>query len=278
MADSDLKKAVMEANIAYHTATADAYKTEQPHYLLENRALVSSRLEYLAKKAGNEALADFGCGAGFVLDLALPFFERLYGIDITPAMLSQIDLSSGKITLYESSTESVPLHDKTVNVVTANSYLHHLFEVGPTIREAYRVLKPGGVFYSEEDPNADYWDALHAFDTSSIADCSNILKREFSAVRDVHAMIEEDKGIDREMVRMAEYQKMVIGGMQVQELKKMLEESGFSKVEIEYYWYMGQGMVMHQTDLRSPDIESYLQMILPLSKHLFKYLRIVAWK
>ncbi len=278
MTDPDLKKSVMDANIAFHTATAATYETEQPHYLPENRALVSSRIADLAQKAGNETLVDLGCGAGFVLDLAVPFFQRLYGVDITPAMLSRVDLSSGKIVLHQASTESVPLNDQTANVITANSYLHHLYEIRPTISEAYRLLKPGGVFYSEEDPNVDYWDALKGLEPSAKEAYSGIVKRELTAVLDTHTMIEQDKGIDPKIVQMAEYQKMMVGGMREKELNTMLHEVGFSKVNIEYYWYMGQGIVMHQTDLHAPDIEAYLQMVLPFSKHLFKYLRIMAWK
>ena len=67
--------------------------------------------------------------------------------------MSRVDLSSGKVKLLEANTESVPLRDGTANVITANSFLHHLYDIQQTIAEAYRLLKPGGVFYSEEDPN-----------------------------------------------------------------------------------------------------------------------------
>ena len=270
------KQSVMEANITFHTASASTYEIEQPHYLPENKEQVSQRLFKLAETAGNEVLVDFGCGAGFVLHLALPLFQNLYGIDITPAMLAMVDLSSGRIQLHEASTESVPLQDQIANVVTANSYLHHLYEIEPTIREAYRLLKPGGVFYSEEDPNADYWDALKKLEGSS--PFSDIVKRELGAVRDTHTMIEAEKGIDQEVVRKAEYQKMVLGGMRETDLRSMLQGAGFSKIDIQYYWYMGQGIVMHQMNLNASDIDRYLQAVLPFSKHLYKYLRILAWK
>ncbi|MCD6578927.1 class I SAM-dependent methyltransferase [bacterium] len=280
MKELETKDKVLRANIDLHSVLANTYDTEQPHYRPENRALVSAKLAELADSAGNDLLIDFGCGTGFVIQLAVPHFNFISGVDITPAMLSMIDKSSGKVKLYQANTEAVPLEAKTANVITANSYLHHLYDIRPTIAEAYRLLKDGGVFYSEEDPNFYFWEAIK--DPNVIEEAKNsdsvTLKREISAILEVHKKIGEKKGMDPNIVKMAEYQKIMVGGMRAEELYKIFYQTGFSKVNIEYYWFLGQAKIMHQSADLSHKIQSYLHSILPLSKHLFKYFKIEAWK
>ena len=91
-------------------------------------------------------------------------------------------------------------------------------------------------------------------------------------------MIEAAKGISARVVQMAEYQKMIRGGMCAEEMEKIFYQTGFSKARIEYYWFLGQGKVMSQSPDMSQKIESYLRSILPLSRQLFKYFKIEAWK
>ena len=104
------------------------------------------------------------------------------------------------------------------------------------------------------------------------------MKREISAILEVHKKIGEKKGMDPNIVKMAEYQKIMVGGMRAEELYKIFYQTGFSKVNIEYYWFLGQAKIMHQSADLSHKIQSYLHSILPLSKHLFKYFKIEAWK
>ena len=210
----------------------------------------------------------------------MPSFDSIIGVDVTPAMISKVDLSSGKVKLQQANTESVPLDDNIANVITANSFLHHLYDIRPTVAEAYRLLRERGVFYSEEDPNVLFWESVKDL---SVADevkkaYSDIVSRELSVILETHSEIEGAKGVDAKVVQMAEYQKMMRGGMNAGEVKAIFYEAGFSKVNIEYYWFLGQAKLMHQSIDLSHNVESYLRSILPLSAHLFKYFKIEAWK
>lgn len=280
MEDLSNRDDVLKANIDFHTALADTYSTEQPHFRPENKVLVSKQLARLADLAGSQLLIDFGCGTGFIIDLAVPYFHSIIGVDVTPAMISQVDLSRGKVKLLQANTESIPLDDNIANVTTANGFLHHLYDIRATVAEAYRLLKEGGVFYSEEDPNNYFWEAIKRLD---IADevknsHSDILNRELAAVVQTHGKIEAAKGIDAKVVQMAEYQKMIRGGMRAEEVETIFSQTGFSRVSVEYYWFLGQGKVIRESSDLSQKIESYLRSILPLSRHLFKYFKVEAWK
>jgi len=276
-----MKEAVVRANIALHTALSETYDRDQPHYRPENRASVSRRLARLAGAAGSDRLVDFGCGSGFVIGLARPYFREIVGVDVTPAMLRRVDRSAGGVAVLQASTEAVPLRAETANVVAANSFLHHLFDVQPSIQEAYRLLKPGGVFYSEEDPNRDFWEAMKALaqeDAPAGPAPSEAVRREVTAVMDTARAIESQQGVEAHLVELAEYQKMKLGGMRARDLERVFRQAGFSRIDIEHYWYLGQASVLHRSEQASAEIETHLRLMLPLSRHLFKYLRIEAWK
>jgi ubiquinone/menaquinone biosynthesis C-methylase UbiE len=281
MGEESAKDVVLKANITMHTALANTYDAEQPHYRSENKAAVSAVLDRLARAAGNQILVDFGCGTGFIISLAESYFQSIYGVDVTPAMMSMVDLTSGKVKLLQANTESVPLEAGAANVVTANSFLHHLYDIQPTIREAYRLLKPGGVFYSEEDPNLFFWESLKQLAASRETNAgrySYVVERELAAVTETQTVIEAAKGVDANVVQLAEYQKMVRGGMQAEALKNTFRDTGFSEVKIEYYWFLGQASLMQRSPSAAREADAYLKLVLPLSRHLYKYFRIEAWK
>ena len=77
----------IEANIDYHTKLVKIYEKSQPHFRPENQKKIKKLLKLFAQKTGGKELLDLGCGTGFILELAHPYFKKLVGIDITPAML-----------------------------------------------------------------------------------------------------------------------------------------------------------------------------------------------
>src|SRR5262245_48930527 len=104
---------VIDANIAVHTALSKHYNKDEPHFRPENQANVKGRLSALASRAGDDRLLDVGCGTGFIIHLAADIFKKIDGIDITPAMMEQIDLSKGNITLTRTRAEDLPFPDNT---------------------------------------------------------------------------------------------------------------------------------------------------------------------
>jgi ubiquinone/menaquinone biosynthesis C-methylase UbiE len=278
MENVTLRETVLDANITFHTSLSKTYN-EQPHYRPENRNRLTKRIKELAGICGNNTCIDLGCGTGFMIDLALPFFSRIYGIDITPAMMSQVDRSSGKVQLIEANTESVPLKECIANMITSNSFLHHLWDIKPTIHEAYRLLRSGGVFFSEEDPNILFWQGFKNLGGDILSDTSSdYITGEMASVMETHNSLGEKMDMDPDTIKLAEYQKMVKGGMDASKIKTTFHEAGFTDVTVEYYWFLGQGKVTQKSAVEAKQIESYLKAIMPLSRGLFKYLRVIAWK
>ena len=108
----------------------------------------------LAELKPGEVVLDLGSGAG--LDVLLSAKRvapdgHAYGVDMTDEMLNlaqQNRETAGvkNATFLKGSIERVPLPDASVDVVISNCVINLADDKGAVIREAYRVLKPGGRF------------------------------------------------------------------------------------------------------------------------------------
>jgi ubiquinone/menaquinone biosynthesis C-methylase UbiE len=268
---------VLEANIHIHTSLIDMYD-DQPHFRVENKEKVSAILTELRNAmtlpvGGRSKLLDMGCGTGFVLGLASNLFDELHGIDITPAMLDKIDTSSGKIHLHRGLAEKTPFAESSFDIVTAYSFMDHLFELRSFLTEVYRVLKPGGVFYSDQNANRSFWDAVGKL-AGPLGEYSAIVRREMTVGLRPEDELAKSREIDTEEFRAAEYIKTQENGIDAGEVIELAHSIGFSDCQVKYDWFLGQGKVMHNQSFADAEIvETYLREVAPLSDRLFKYLR-----
>ena len=275
--DSLLRQKVINSNRLYHAELAKDYDKTQPHYLPENQERVETIISDLAAKSGGESLLDLGCGTGFVLNIAHKYFKRVVGVDLTEEMLDLVDTSSGKVELINADTGCLDMiKNETFSACTAYSYLHHLYDMMPTLREAYRCLNPGGFFYSDADPNRYFWELFKSNDFST---AGGVVEREYHAVINVAEEISQSSKMSAEDVALAEYQKEIMGGIDPEEIEHELENIGFSSIKYRYEWYLGQGKVIHQQpEVEAEVIETYLRDCLPTTRSLFKYFSIYAQK
>lgn len=269
---------VLEANIQFHTALAKQYDGSQPYFSDPvNTERVSQILGELATQAGNEALLDIGCGTGFICALAQSIFKQVVGLDATPAMLSLVK-PCANIHLILGDARHVPYPEASFNVCTANGVLHHMEDLAPVAREICRILKPGGMFYSDEDPNHEYFDFFDTLDSGK-PDLSGLMRNEHNNLTNKAREMKEQFNVAEEITQLAEYQKMVKGGMNTQAMRQIFLEAGFSEVQVEYRWYLGQASIRKQLGREGEKIiNDYLYASLPLSSRLFKYFKLVATK
>ena len=106
-------------------------------------------------------------------------FDRVVGIDITQAMLDKVDLSYGNIELKLVDSSDIPFEGETFNVCTAYSFLHHLPTLTSTLKEVFRCLKKGGLFYADLEPNYYCWKVI---DKLEVGEYSPILQREIDSI------------------------------------------------------------------------------------------------
>ena len=99
-----------------------------------------------------ETVLDLGCGAGFDSLIAarqVGASGRVISIDMTPAMLDKARVGASEagrsnVEFHEAYAESLPVQDKSVDVVISNGVINLCPDKMAVFGEINRVLKPGG--------------------------------------------------------------------------------------------------------------------------------------
>jgi ubiquinone/menaquinone biosynthesis C-methylase UbiE len=275
---------VVEANIALHSKMSEHYNTCEPHFRPENVAKVEANFLKAVEGMNAEKMLDLGCGTGFMINIGKKYVKEIWGVDVTKAMTDRIDKSgNAEIIVINEDTAQAPLPVNYFDVATAYSFLHHLYEITPTLHNAYNSLKEGGKLYADLDPNYYFWEGVNQLDRNGNYDF--IVKREIEAVTYKDEDIEKNFGVSKEIFNHAEFGKNIQGGFREEELIATLKSIGFTKVEFFYHWFIGQGALINDQSYTKEERFKYaevmnetLQKALPLSKNLFKYIGFIATK
>lgn len=278
------KEEALQANIYVHAFLANAGEyTKSPHFRPENRQKVRDIVLRLTKqlegRPDTEAL-DFGCGTGFMLDLIHDRFAKVHGIDITEDMMKLVDLSPGNITLHLGRAEVTPFEQGRFDFACAYSFMDHLFDYKVFLAEAFRVLKAGGVFYSDLNPNREFAAAMQRVELQHAdSQLSPVVSREITGALRNGEVYSRQYGMEAEQLEKAEPIKSRDLGFSASEVLETARSIGFRECHVEFDWFLGQAKVMHeQSPELAGDILQYLTAVLPVSAPLFKYLRFVFVK
>ena len=91
---------------------------------------------------------DVGCGTGYLLRRIAEQQEIIgYGIDLEPKMIDEAKAKCPEMNIQVSPSENTPFDDDTFDVMTACMAYHHFSEKAGFIKEAARIIKPGGYLY-----------------------------------------------------------------------------------------------------------------------------------
>lgn len=99
-----------------------------------------------------ECVVDLGSGGGVDALIASAFVGEeghVYGIDMTPEMIELAQANAAKaqaanISFLQGRIEDIPLPDSSVDVVISNCVINFSDDKPQVLREACRILKPGG--------------------------------------------------------------------------------------------------------------------------------------
>ncbi|WP_322103542.1 class I SAM-dependent methyltransferase [Paraburkholderia sp. J41] len=130
-------------------STAAAYLTSQVHASgadLENLAATFAALKTGAAAA---TVLDMGCGAGHASFAVAPHVREVVAYDIAAPMLETVEAAAkarGLTTVrtQQGAAESLPFADARFDWAVTRMSAHHWRDVPRALREAHRVLKPGG--------------------------------------------------------------------------------------------------------------------------------------
>ena len=188
--------------------TSDLYEENQTGTIPEEALLASlgcGNPVLLAQLNEGETVLDLGSGGGIDVFLSAKRVGptgKVYGLDMTDEMLALANQNKTKagvqnVEFLKGEIESIPLPDNSVDVIISNCVINLSADKGRVLREAFRVLKPGGRF----------------------------------AISDV---VRRNGDIPEEIARNVElWIGCVAGALAVNEYESLLAEAGFSDIGIE---------------------------------------------
>ncbi len=135
--------------------TGNLYNIEQVGQIPEESVLASlgcGNPTALANLAPGETVLDLGSGGG--IDVLLSARRvgptgNAYGLDMTGEMLALAEENKRRsgltnVEFLKGESEDIPLPDDTVDVIISNCVINLSADKDQVLREAFRVLKPGG--------------------------------------------------------------------------------------------------------------------------------------
>ena len=137
--------------------TSNLYSDSEQGIVPENAVLASlgcgNPTALIELKAG-ETVLDLGSGGG--IDVLLSARRvgptgKAYGLDMTDDMLAlarenQLQAGATNVEFLKGEIENIPLPDNSVDVVISNCVINLSADKARVLREAFRVLRPGGRF------------------------------------------------------------------------------------------------------------------------------------
>ncbi len=158
----------------------------------------------LAEIAPGEVVLDLGCGGGIDVLISarrVGHAGKAYGLDMTDKMLNlarQNQRESGieNVEFLKGEIENIPLPDNSVDVIISNCVINLSTHKDRVMREAFRVLKPGGRF--------------------AVADI--VTTRALNSAVQAH---------------LAMWAGCVAGALQIDEYKRKLSDAGFINPDVE---------------------------------------------
>lgn len=103
----------------------------------------------------DKVVIDIGCGPGNLQATLQGRPKALIGIDVAPKSL-ELSASLGYTSVLADATH-LPFKSEIADIVALNAALHHCEDMEAVLKEAARLVKPGGVLITDHDPQLSAW-------------------------------------------------------------------------------------------------------------------------
>jgi len=141
----------MSEATSHDAHTARQFGSSAADYVASAVHAAGEDLAALARFAAlpHAAVLDLGCGGGHVAYAVAPHVRAVTALDLSQAMLDAVATEAARRGLTNLDTcraavESLPFPDASFDRVLTRYSAHHWADVPAALREAHRVLKPGG--------------------------------------------------------------------------------------------------------------------------------------
>jgi ubiquinone/menaquinone biosynthesis C-methylase UbiE len=218
---NELNNWVKKANRAFYDIAADVYESIDGRRTHDVIIWLCNTLKELSEMTSGEVLLDLGCGSGVVMNSGKVHFKKVYGIDISPEMLKIAKGASDRVICAESS--SIPLKDNSVDVVVCFAVMHHILDHRPLLKEIFRVLKKGGLLYTDHDLDKAFNDKFSV--------PLKIYRHIFNSGK---RYMRVKKEITKEMYKLSEVHSE---GIDSEAILAQLRAEGFIDIMLNFHWF-----------------------------------------
>lgn len=153
----------LEVPIKYPSESlcANAYYFSQPEWAEEYLTYCHRSEEFINRwkavvgDCTDKVVLDIGCGPGNIFASLKGNPKLLIGVDVAPTSL-EMARNIGYLPVRADATH-LPFKSAIADIVTLNAALHHCDDMEAVLKEAARLVKPGGLLVTDHDPQLSAW-------------------------------------------------------------------------------------------------------------------------
>lgn len=162
-----MKKIDLQYNIDAHNKYARKYDKRHPENFneIEQARLhdsVKNSLNYVKTGSKEITVFDMGCGTGNLTHHFLSCGVKVVSADISTEFLNIIkekfSVNPNSSTFQLNGEDLREISDNTYDVIGLFSVIHHIQDYFTVLKEASRILKPGGIIYIDHERNDNFYD------------------------------------------------------------------------------------------------------------------------
>lgn len=214
VAMEELSERIKRANReVYNSLSLEEYDRNESIFNERRRVAVAGTLAEAARLTGGGRILDVGTGTGNIPRLAGRHFKSVFAVDIGDKLLRQVKTRLPSCHLAAADAERLPFAAGSFDCVSCYALLHHLLEHRALFAECHRVLRSGGVLYTDHDPNYFFNRFYHVYYSLRFAG---------------------RHGFGTDAGDLAEYHNVFSPGINPVELRRTLLGIGFNEVVIRY--------------------------------------------
>jgi len=217
----DLETQVKKANRDFYDIVGASYEEIDGRRTEQLTWYIADQLKIISINTDADSILDLGCGSGFVSRVAKSLFRKRYALDISFKIVKAIDDKT--LLKMTADFDSIPIRDRRLSSIVAFAVLHHCYSYDRMFVEIYRVLKEGGIFYSDHDMDSLFFKRFKLL--------MGLYRRINDASKRYLARFNE---LSEEIYRCSEFHQ---NGIHSEIIESLLRKTGFREVRLQYHWY-----------------------------------------
>lgn len=167
-----IEEAKSAGRAAWYEETQDVqWQGPYRHHLQKRKRYVERILESYKRQCGHPLVGlDLGCGDGANTRWLTSHFSRIYASDYNLIRLIRTAQHSPRAHVFMADITDYPTLDNSFDVIFFNHVLEHIPDDEGALREAYRILKPGGLLIlGVPNEGALFWQLAYRLQPGSLA-------------------------------------------------------------------------------------------------------------